>query len=51
MRKRVAKKVSKYRCLKCGSYDGCRSYKELKNGRLVVGKLYCMYCDMGMPRS
>lgn len=41
MRKRQAKKISKYKCLKCGSEDGIVRLDKTKPGRYVSTRLYC----------
>ena len=50
MRKRQRKKVSKYKCLKCGCKDGIAGWSKSKNGRWISTRLFCFHCDMGMPR-
>ena len=50
MKKRLRKKLGKRKCLKCGSEGGVREWYRLASGRLVMTKLTCFYCDLGVPR-
>ena len=50
MKKRLRKKLSKRKCLSCGTEGGVLSHHKLKTGRWVSGKLTCFYCDKGIQR-
>jgi hypothetical protein len=51
MRKRLKKKVGKYRCLKCGSEDGVWQWFNFSTRKMIPSRLYCLYCDLGEKRE